>query len=298
MGTLAKRSTLLTSAALSLLLAAPLHAQDTTTTEPAAEATEPMAVDASTVVATVNGENITLGHVVAARLTLPDQYQALPNDVLFDGLIEQLIQQTVLGQAMGEMTRRAQVQLDNERRAITATEKLDDVIASAVDDAKIQAAYDAEYSGAEPTTEWNASHILVETEEEAAALIEELTGGADFAALAREKSTGPSGPSGGELGWFSEGMMVKPFEEAVMDMEDGAVAGPIQTQFGWHVIKLNESRMKGAPPLEEVAGDIVAKLENDAVEQALATLLAAAEIERVDLTSIDPAVLSDLAILD
>jgi peptidyl-prolyl cis-trans isomerase C len=64
------------------------------------------------------------------------------------------------------------------------------------------------------------------------------------------------------------------------------------------VIKLNESRMKGAPPLEEVAGDIVAKLENDAVEQALATLLAAAEIERVDLTSIDPAVLSDLAILD
>lgn len=295
---LAKRSTLLGGAALALLLAAPLAAQDTGGVETATETAAPMAADAGTVVATVNGEAITLGHVIAARLTLPEQYQAMPNDVLLDGLIEQLIQQTVLGQAMGEMTRRAQIQLDNERRAITATEKLDDVITSAVDDAKIQAAYDAEYADATPTKEWNASHILVETEEEAAALIEELAGGADFAQLAREKSTGPSGPNGGELGWFGEGMMVKPFEDAVMGMTDGAVAGPVQTQFGWHVIKLNESHMKGAPALEEVAGDIVAKLENDAVEQALSALLAAAKIDRIDLDGLDPAVLSDISLLD
>lgn len=295
---LAKRGTLLTGAALSLLLAAPLAAQDAETSEPAAETVEPMAVDASTVLATVNGEDITLGHVIAARLTLPEQYQTLPNDVLLNGLIDQLIQQTVLGQAMGEMTRRAQIQLDNERRAITATEKLDDVISTAVDDAAIQAAYDAEYANAEPTKEWNASHILVETEDEAAALIDELNGGADFAELAREKSTGPSGPNGGELGWFGPGMMVQPFEEAVMGMEDGAVAGPIQTQFGWHVVKLNDARMKGAPALDEVRAEIVAKLENDAVEQALAALLGAAEIERADVSGIDPNVLTDLSILD
>jgi peptidyl-prolyl cis-trans isomerase C len=298
MNTLALRSTLLTGAALSLLIAAPLAAQDADTGAPAAEATAPMEVDASTVLATVNGENITLGHVIAARLTLPEQYLTLPDDVLLDGLIEQLIQQTVLGQAMGEMTRRAQIQLDNERRAITATEKLDAVIASAADEAKIKAAYDAEYANAEPTQEWNASHILVETEEEAAALIEELGAGADFAELAREKSTGPSGPNEGELGWFTAGMMVKPFEDAVMGMEDGALSAPVQTQFGWHVIKLNESRMKGAPPLEEVQGDIIAKLENDAVEQALAALLEGAAIERTDLEKIDPSVLSDLSLLD
>jgi peptidyl-prolyl cis-trans isomerase C len=93
-------------------------------------------------------------------------------------------------------------------------------------------------------------------------------------------------------------MMVKPFEDAVVDMEDGTVAGPIQTQFGWHVIKLNESRMKDAPALEEVAGDIIAQLEENAVEQALATLLEAATIERVDLDTIDPAVLGDLSILE
>ncbi|GKY86418.1 peptidylprolyl isomerase [Sinisalibacter aestuarii] len=298
MKTLALRSTLLAGAALSLFLAAPLRAQDAETTEAAPEASEYMAVDANTVLATVNGEDITVGHIVAARLALPEQYQALPNEVLLEGLIEQLIQQTVLGQAMGEMTNRAQIQLDNERRAITATEKLDSVLSEAVDDAKIQAAYDAEYANAEPTKEWNASHILVETEEEAADLIVKLEDGADFAELAQEFSTGPSGPSGGELGWFSAGMMVQPFEEAVTGMDDGAVAGPVQTQFGWHVIKLNESRMKGAPALEEVQGDIISKLENDAVEQALATLLDAATIERTDLTKVDPAVLGDPAILD
>jgi peptidyl-prolyl cis-trans isomerase C len=206
---------------------------------------------------------------VLARFALPEQFQQLPNEVLFDALIDQLIQQTVLGQAMGEMTRRAEVLLDNERRSIIASEKLGEVVSDAVTDEAIAAAYDAEYSDAEPTQEWDASHILVATEDEAAALLEELDGGADFAELAR-KSTGPSGPNGGALGWFGPGMMVKPFEDAVMGMEAGDVAGPIQTQFGWHVVKLNDARMKGAPALDEVRAEIVAQLENDAVEQALA----------------------------
>jgi peptidyl-prolyl cis-trans isomerase C len=286
MKTLAKTTALLASAALTLVVSGPLRAEEATPSS------------ADTIVATVNGEAITLGHVIAARFALPEQFQTLPNDVLLPGIVEQLIQQTVLGQAIEEISNRAQIQLDNERRAIVATEKLDEVISGAVDDAKVQAAYDAAYADAEPTQEWNASHILVETEEEAQALIEELAGEADFSALAREHSTGPSGPSGGELGWFGPGMMVEPFETAVTGMEAGAVAGPVQTQFGWHVIKLNETRMKGAPELDEVRGDIEAELENDAVEQALAALLDAASIERSDIESIDPNVLSDVSLLD
>ena len=190
-----KSTALLAGAAIAFAASGPLRAQDAEPATEAAEATpEPAAdVSADTIVATVNGEVITLGHVVVARYALPDQFQSLPNEVLFDALIDQLIQQTVLGQAMGEMTRRAQVQLDNERRAIVATEKLDEVITDAVDEDKIAAAYEETYAEAEPVTEWNASHILVETEEEAAALLEELAGGAEFPALAREKSTGPSG---------------------------------------------------------------------------------------------------------
>ena len=172
------------------------------------------------------------------------------------------------------------------------------MVSEAVTDEAIAAAYDAEYSDAEPTQEWNASHILVATEAEAEALLEELDGGADFAELARTKSTGPSGPNGGALDWFGPGMMVKPFEDAVTGMEVGDVAGPIQTQFGWHVVKLNDARMKGAPALDDVRAEIISKLENDAVEQALETLLGAAEIERADLSGVDRNVLSDVNILD
>ena len=291
-----KPTALLAGAAIAFAAASPLRAQDA---EPATEAPAEMQdVTAETVVATVNGEDITIGHLVLARFSLPDQYQALPNDVLFEGLIDQLIQQTVLGQAVGEMTQRAQAQLDNERRSIVAAEQLGKVVSGAVTEDAVAAAYEAEYSDAEPSQEWDASHILVETEEEAATLLEELEGGADFAELAQAKSTGPSGPNGGALGWFGPGMMVTEFEDAVTDMEPGAVAGPIKTQFGWHVVKLNDARMKGAPALGEVRAEIVTKLENDAVEQALATLIGAAEIERADVSAIDPNVLSDPAILD
>ena len=295
-----KSTALLAGAAIAFAASGPLRAQDAETAPETAEAAPEAAADVSadTIIATVNGEVITLGHLVVARFALPDQFQSLPNEVLFDALIDQLIQQTVLGQAMGELTERAQIQLDNERRSIVAAEQLGKVVSEAVTDEAIEAAYDAEYADAEPSQEWDASHILVETEEEAAALLEELEGGADFAELARTKSTGPSGPNGGALGWFGPGMMVQPFEEAVSGMEAGDVAGPIQTQFGWHVVRLNDARMKGAPALDEVRADIVAKLENDAVEQALAALLGAADVERADVSGINPNVLSDPAILD
>jgi len=79
-----------------------------------------------------------------------------------------------------------------------------------------------------------------------------LADGADFATLAKERSTGPSGPRGGELGWFGTGQMVPEFEQAVIGLEDGAVSEPVQTQFGWHVVKRNDSRNKSAPSLDEV----------------------------------------------
>jgi peptidyl-prolyl cis-trans isomerase C len=290
----ANHTSFLLIAALSLGLALPAQAQDAEAPAAAAE-TPAMDVTAKTVVATVNGEQITLGHLIAARLALPQQYQALPDEVLFPGLVEQLIQQTVLSQAAGEVSARGQVQIDNEIRAVKATETLGDILDGAVDEEKVQALYAANYVDSDPSVEWNASHILVETEEEAAALIEELANGADFATLAREHSTGPSGAEGGALDWFGPGMMVEPFETAVTDMEVGEVAGPLQTQFGWHVIKLNDSREAPVPELEAVRGEIIEALENQAVEAALAELVAAADVERTGLDGINPAVLSDPA---
>jgi peptidyl-prolyl cis-trans isomerase C len=202
------------------------------------------AQDADTVVATVNGTEITLGHMIMVRAGLPEQYLSLPDDVLWDGILDQLVQQSVLAQTgTEERSKRLALALDNEERALRAAEAVEGIVESATSDSAVQEAYEAAYADG-GGVEFNAAHILVETEEAAAALVEQARGGADFATLARENSTGPSGPNGGDLGWFGPGMMVAPFEEAVLALEVGAVSDPVQTQFGWHVIKLNETRTR------------------------------------------------------
>ncbi|MDJ0858085.1 MAG: peptidylprolyl isomerase [Dinoroseobacter sp.] len=256
------------------------------------------AQDASTVLATVGDQEITLGHVIAVQENLPDQYQQLPDDVLYDGILDQLIQQSALAQSLGDnLSQRAVLGLQNERRAFLANVVLGGAAKAAVTDAAVETAYNEQYLGGEAGTEYNAAHILVESEEEAQAIIEELGAGAEFAELAKTKSIGPSGPNGGDLGWFSEGMMVAPFENAVIALEVGAISEPVQTQFGWHVIQLNETRDIQPPQLEEVRAEIVAGLEQVAIQEAIESLTAGVAVERSE-TEIDPALVRDTSLLD
>lgn len=254
-------------------------------------------VAADTVVATVNGTEITLGHMIVLKQRLPAQYQQLPPEILFDGILDQLVQQTLLGDQVEELSLGSRIVVENETRSLRAAEEIQRVVDGAVTDEALQAAYESAFGNAEPETEYNASHILVASEEEAQALIEELEGGADFATLAQEKSTGPSGPNGGQLGWFGKGAMVAPFEEAVIAMEAGTISGPVQTQFGWHVIRLNETRLKDAPALEEVRGDLAEAIRREAIEARVTELTDAAEIDRIEAGTIDPNVLNDLSIV-
>lgn len=274
--------------ALALALAAPALAQDT-------EATE---VSRDTIVATVNGTDITVGHMIVLRQQLPQQYQQLPDEVLFDGVLEQLIRQTLLADQVEETPRSVEIRLENERRALLATEIVADVAGAAVTEEALQAAYDAAVAGMEPTQEYNASHILVETEEKAAGLVEDLEGGADFAELAREHSTGPTGPNGGNLDWFEAGQMVQPFAEAVQTMEVGAISEPVQTQFGWHVVKLNDTREKPVPTLDEMRGELAEQLQQQAVEAEIERLVEGAEVNRADLGGLDRSVLGNDALLE
>ncbi|MEL6799606.1 MAG: peptidylprolyl isomerase [Pseudomonadota bacterium] len=279
------RTPVLAAAVLSMALAAPLHAQDDAPT-------------ADTVVATVGGTELTLGHMIVLRSRLPEQYQQLPDDVLFEGILDQIIQQAVVGASVGELSRENALAIENEERALLASQLIDDVATEALTDEALQAAYDETYGSVEPETEFNASHILVETEEEARALIEELDGGADFAALAQEHSTGPSGPNGGSLGWFGMGMMVPPFEAAVVELEPGSFSeDPVQTQFGWHVLILNETRLKDAPALEAVRDELAAQVQRQAVDARVAELTEAADVTRADITGIDPAVLREMSLV-
>ena len=277
--------TKLSASAFALMLALPVQAQDTLT--------------ADSVVATVNGTEITLGHMLMVRASLPDQYQQLPDDVLWDGIMDQIVQQTVLSQQdSGEETRRVRIALENERRALMAAQVIEGLVSSAVTDDAVQEIYEQTYLQAEQAEEFNASHILVESEEEAAAIVDELNSGADFAEVARAKSTGPSGPNGGQLGWFAAGMMVPEFQTAVEELEVGAISGPVQTQFGWHVIILNEKRTKEAPALDAVRGEIENQLSQQAVTQKIDELTSAAEVTRTAKEEVDTSVLSTIGLLE
>lgn len=265
---------------------------------PAAAQTDAVPVTAETVVATVNGTEITVGHMLVLRARLPQQYQALPPEALFDGILEQLIQQELL-RSEGDLSRVGRLMLENEERTLRAIEAAERIGAEGVTDEAIQAAYDEGFATQEPETEYNAAHILVATEEEAQAIVAELAGGADFAAIARDRSQDPgSGQNGGDLGWFGTGMMVQPFETAVVALEPGAVSAPVETQFGWHVIRLNETRPVPIPTLEEVRDQIAGQLEQQAVEAAIAQLEESANITRAEPGQIDPAVIGDVSLLE
>jgi peptidyl-prolyl cis-trans isomerase C len=145
-------------------------------------------------------------------------------------------------------------------------------------DEEIQAIYDAEYAN-QSNTEYKARHILVKEEEEAKKLITQLDGGSDFAELAKTHSTGPTGKDGGDLGWFDAGQMVAPFAEALTGMEKGKYSSaPVKTQFGWHVILLEDSRQSPAPSLESVKGKIQTGLQQKALTDYMQGLRDSSEL--------------------
>ncbi|WP_010142299.1 peptidylprolyl isomerase [Oceanicola sp. S124] len=279
------------AAALALSVPAHLLAQDAPAEAPAASA-EAIAVEGpvtlDTVLARVGETEITMGHVIAAQIEAPEPYNQMPLAQIAAPLLQQLVQQEELRQQFeGEMAKATGLLMDNTERKLIATDAMLQHLNEVISDERIQAEYDAMYpADAEGPTEYNASHILVETEEEAKALIEQLEGGEDFAKLARDKSTGPSGPNGGQLGWFTPDKMVAPFSAALVEMEAGDISAPVQTQFGWHVIKLNETRER-KPALEEVREQIVAELQQSESTAYLDELAANSDASMADMGSID-----------
>jgi peptidyl-prolyl cis-trans isomerase C len=273
---------LLAATAVILALASPVQAAD-----PAAD----------TVVAKVNGTTITLGHLVALYERLPTVYLSLPDEVLFGGLLDQLIQQTALAQlAEAKLTKRDELIIDVDRRAYLAGVIIDETALSAVTDESLAAAYELRFVAVEPQREYNAAHILVSSNEEAVQIRADIEAGADFHETARLKSRDGAAPDGGNLGWFELDMMVEPFAEAVAMLEPGKIGGPVETEYGWHLIKVLESRLIKAPAIE----DVRAELENDiraaAVEDRLNNIMNNLEVVK-SIEGIDPAILRSTSIL-
>ena len=259
------------------------------------------AYDASTVLATVNGTEITLGHVIAMRDQLPQQYQSLPDDVLMTGLVDQLVDQELLAEAQSASPESDPLQVrlavDNQRRGALAGIAANAAVVDAVDDAKIKAAYDAEIAAFQPAPEFGAAHILVDSEEKAKALKAEIDGGKDFAEVAKANSSDGSAASGGDLGWFGLGQMVPEFEAAVTTLEVGQVSEPVKSQFGWHLIKLNEKRDTAPPTLDEARPELENQLRQAALQARLEELRAAATIEKPE-TDTPPAAIRESNLLN
>ena len=279
---MARGTKLLAAAAVAIALAAPVRAAE---------------LGADTVVATVNGENITLGHMAALRAGLPENYLSLPDDVLFNGLLKQLVQQTALAQIAEKNLSRAHADMLNVQRLnYLASVMIDVAVSGAVTEESVAAAYEALIVAPGPTREFNAAHILVATQEEAAAIRAELEAGGDFAEIAKAKSSDGAAPDGGNLGWFTLDLMVEPFGDAVAALEPGQLGGPVQTDFGWHVIKLLETRLAELPSIESVRPQIENDLRNQAVQDRLDSAVAESDVAEM-VEGIDPTILKDPALL-
>lgn len=242
------------------------------------------AADANKVIATINGTNITEGTLLryADQRGLPPE---MPKEQQRNILIEELINRELIYQnavSIGvDKTPAIQEEVDYQRINIIASSMLNrSSDRFAVSDADLKKEFEArkeELGG----KEFKARHILLETEADAKAVIAALDKGADFAKLAGEKSKGPSAVSGGDLGWFQPAQMVKPFSEAAAKLKKGKyTTAPVQTQFGWHVILLEDTRAVNPPKFEDIKEQIRVGLQNKMIEDYIGKLRKAAKIER------------------
>lgn len=240
-------------------------------------------VSEKTVLATVNGENITIGNVISFRSRLSEEYQSIEDNVLFDGILKQLIQQIILSQNVNSNSRKIKYALENQTRAFLSQELLGNLSEVEIVESEIKSLYEDFLVGVKEQKEFNASHILVENEGEAKKILESLKNGIDFSELAKKHSTGPSGAKGGALGWFGEGAMVPEFENAVTKLSVDEVSLPVVTQFGWHIIKLNEIRIIPIPGIEEIREDLITEIKKKKIEIEMNKLIDAADVVFTDL---------------
>ncbi len=261
----------LMTGAVMMLASFPALTQDTQDTPP--------------VVVTINGESFTLNLLGNLASQLPDDVRRQPLDTLFESLIDDIIDTRLAADAA-----RASGVADNPaireiaeraRDRILAEVWLNQEINARITDDMLEQSYNDLVADTESRTEIRARHILVDTKEDALAAISRLDEGEDFAALAVELSTGPSGPNGGELGYFGRGAMVPSFEVASFGLaRDSYTKEPVQTQFGWHVIKVEDRRVAPAPSFEEAQDQLRNTISVKLAGVILAELRGKAEITR------------------
>ncbi|QND50722.1 peptidylprolyl isomerase [Phyllobacterium sp. 628] len=223
--------------------------------------TEPAKVDPDKVLATVNGTKITAKDVDQISADLDPQFARLPDDQRRLAALAAIIDiKSLAAKAEAEKLDatpefKARMQFLKDRALHNDFFKQQ--VVDKVTDADVRARYDKEMAAMPPQNEVRARHILVKTKEEAEAIIKQLDGGASFEDVAKAKSTDGSAAQGGDLGYFSAGQMVPEFEKAAMALDVGKYTKePVQTQFGFHVIKLEDKRVQQPPAFDQVKDQV------------------------------------------
>ena len=282
--------------AAALLLSVPAYAQAPAAAPPAAAppaaappaAAPPAAASAARpdpVLAKVDGSEIHLSEVTEAVNTLPPEYRAMPPQMLYPKILDQLISQRALSnQARKQgLDQDPQVKLQMQQAAEQALQAaaIRKVVGPLVTEEAVKAAYDKDVAGKPAEEEIHARHILVANEADAVRIIGELKKGGDFEALAKANSTDPGAASGGDLGWFKKADMLPEFSAAAFAMKPGEVsATPVHTQYGWHVIKLEERRPVAVPAFADAHDEIRQRMISEDVQKVFADARAGAKVEQ------------------
>lgn len=239
--------------------------------------------DPNAVVATVNGKQITeeMLQIYGAQRSRNPGAQPITREAALEELVN--IELVTQDAEKHNIDKRPNIikQLDWQRRSLLVGVSMREYIAShPASDAELEKLYKERIKNHDGN-EYKARHILVESEDEAKAIIAELGKGGDFAKLAAEKSKDPSGKQGGgDLGWFSGDQMVEPFAKAVAKMKKGETSKkPVQTQFGWHVIQLEDTRKVPAPTMDSMKEQLQMQLQNQRIDAYIAELRKGAKIE-------------------
>jgi len=259
-------------------------------------AASPASAEEDPVVAAVNGVEIRLSQAQAAHKRLPEQYQRVPFETIFPGLVDSLIDTRLAADnARREKlheTEKFKVQIAWITDQVLQRLMLSKTMEGTVTDAAVRARYEEEAKKLAATEQIKASHILLKTEEEAKKVLALLDKGGDFAELAKKNSTGPSASDGGSLGFFGRGQMVPAFEKAAYALKAGTYTKKaLKTQFGWHVIKVDDRKRPDPPSFETMEPELRNALFQETGAGLIMKLRKEAEISlfNLDGTPLKPA---------
>ena len=255
------------------------------------------ALSADTPFIEVNGKIIKFGSAIIAFSKIQQRNVNFDESTIFSQIVQQLVNEELLSQKIDKENKLTLLALEHEKRSAKAAQMVSKILKNFPNDELVNSSYKNLINELKGSLEYNASHILVKEEDKAKTIRKDIDNGKNFEALAKEYSIGPTGKNGGNLNWFDLASMVPEFSTALMVLSEGDVSQPVQTKFGWHLIKLNETREKKIPEFKKIEAQLRQNLRQKKINDYLKSLTENSEINFVG-ESINPNEITNIQLLE